>query len=133
MRMNVNKIIRYSMQLAILKQLKLKNMITEEEYEKILCAIRKDYQVISDISPWQNKCATVYMHVKTVVLLSQQKPDDVIEVEIELDELEDAGILARLVWSDLWIDLRMRHREYRYPAKVGCNTYERAFKKRISI
>ena len=49
--MNVNKIIRYSMQLAILKQLKLKNMITEEEYEKILGAIRKDYQVISDISP----------------------------------------------------------------------------------
>ncbi len=29
----------------------LKNMITEEEYEKILRAIRKDYQVISDISP----------------------------------------------------------------------------------
>ncbi len=48
--MNVNKIIRYSMQLAILKQLKLKNMITEEEYEKILRAIRKDYQVISDVS-----------------------------------------------------------------------------------
>lgn len=100
------------MQLAMLKQLKLKNMITEEEYEKILRAIRKDYQVISDISPWQNKCATVYMHVESVVLLSQQKPDDVIEVEIELDELEDAGILARLVWSDLWIDLRMRHREW---------------------
>ena len=48
--MNVNKIIRYSMQLVILKQLKLKNMITEEEYEKILRAIRKDYQVISDVS-----------------------------------------------------------------------------------
>ena len=40
MRMNVNKIIRYSMQLAILKQLKLKNMITEEEYEKILRSAR---------------------------------------------------------------------------------------------
>ena len=51
MRMNVNKIIRYSMQLAMLKQLKSKNMITEEEYEKILRTIRKDYQVISDISP----------------------------------------------------------------------------------
>ena len=50
MRMNVNKIIRYSMQLAMLKQLKSKNMITEEEYEKILRTIRKDYQVISDIS-----------------------------------------------------------------------------------
>lgn len=36
------------------------------------------------------------MHVESVVLLSQQKPDDVIEVEIELDELEGAGILARL-------------------------------------
>ena len=51
MRMNVNKNIRYSMQLAMLKQLKSKNMITEEEYEKILRTIRKDYQVISDISP----------------------------------------------------------------------------------
>lgn len=50
MRMNVNKIIRYSMQLAMLKQLKSKNMITEEEYEKILRTIRKDYQVISDVS-----------------------------------------------------------------------------------
>ena len=29
--------------------------------------------------------------------LVPQKPDDVIEVEIELDELEDAGILVRLV------------------------------------
>lgn len=48
--MNVNKIIRYSMQLAMLKQLKSKNMITEEEYEKILRTIRKDYQVISDVS-----------------------------------------------------------------------------------
>ena len=38
------------MRMAILKQLKLKNMITEEEYEKILRAIRKDYQVISDVS-----------------------------------------------------------------------------------
>ena len=27
-------------------------------------------------------------HVETVVLLSQQKPDDVIEVELELDELD---------------------------------------------
>ena len=39
------------MQLAMLKKLKSKNMITEEEYEKILRTIRKDYQVISDISP----------------------------------------------------------------------------------
>lgn len=49
--MSVDKIIRYSMQLAMLKQLKLKNMITMEEYEKILRTIRKDYKVISDILP----------------------------------------------------------------------------------
>lgn len=39
--MNVNKIIRYSMQLAMLKQLKSKNMITGEEYEKILQCNKK--------------------------------------------------------------------------------------------
>ena len=30
----------------------------------------------------------VTTHVETVVLLSQQKPDDYIEVELELDELD---------------------------------------------
>lgn len=49
--MSADKIIRYSMQLAMLKQLKLKNMITMEEYEKIRRTIRKDYKVISDILP----------------------------------------------------------------------------------
>lgn len=39
---------------------------------------------------WQMICVhgSVSTHVETVVLLSQQKPDDVIEVEIELDELD---------------------------------------------
>ena len=35
----------------------------------------------------------VSMHVETVVLLSQQKPDDVIEAEIELDDLEHFGMV----------------------------------------
>ena len=30
----------------------------------------------------------VSMHVETVVLLSQQKADDYVEVELELDELD---------------------------------------------
>lgn len=34
--MNVDRIIRYSMQLAMLKQLKGKKLITEDEYKKIL-------------------------------------------------------------------------------------------------
>lgn len=33
------------------------------------------------------------LHVETVVLLSQQKPDDRIEVEIELDALEHFGMV----------------------------------------
>ncbi len=49
--MNTDRIIRYSMQLAMLKQLKEKKMITAEEYEKILRAIRKNYKVISNILP----------------------------------------------------------------------------------
>lgn len=39
------------MQLAMLKQLKTKNLITEAEYEKILRTLRKDYKVVSDIAP----------------------------------------------------------------------------------
>lgn len=35
----------------------------------------------------------VTTHVETVVLLSQQKPDDRIEVEIELDALEHFGMV----------------------------------------
>ena len=31
--------------------------------------------------------------------------------------------------SDLWNGLRKRHKAYLHPAKVGCNTYERTFKK----
>ena len=35
----------------------------------------------------------------------------------------------RLMRNDLWNDLRKRHKAYWHPAKVGCNTYERAFRK----
>ena len=31
---------------------------------------------------------TSMTHVETVVLLSQQKPDDTIEIDLDLDELE---------------------------------------------
>ena len=39
----------------------------------------------------------------------------------------------RLMRSDLWNGLRKRHKAYRHPAKVGCNTYERAFKKEYKL
>ena len=34
-------------------------------------------------------------HVETVVLLSQQKPDDHIEIEINLDEIDAQGLIPK--------------------------------------
>ena len=40
-------------------------------------------------------------HVETVVLLSQQKPDDVIEVEIELDELDLTTAESKATYKEI--------------------------------
>ena len=40
-------------------------------------------------------------HVETVVLLSQQKPDDVIEVEIELDELDLTSAESKAIYKEI--------------------------------
>lgn len=40
-------------------------------------------------------------HVETVVLLSQQKPDDVIEVEIELDELDLTTAESKATYAEI--------------------------------
>lgn len=34
---------------------------------------------------------TISPHVETVVLLSQQRPDDTIEIDLDLDELDAAS------------------------------------------
>ena len=33
-----------------------------------------------------------------------------------------------LMRRDFWSGLRKLHKDYRHPARVGCDTYERAFK-----
>jgi uncharacterized membrane protein len=48
--MDNKKRIRYSIQLAMLKQLLNKGMITEEEYRRILVKLKKDYSVVSDVN-----------------------------------------------------------------------------------
>lgn len=40
-------------------------------------------------------------HVETVVLLSQQKPDDIIEVEIELDELDLTSAESKATYAEI--------------------------------
>lgn len=41
------------------------------------------------------------LHVETVVCLSQQKPDDVIEVEIELDELDLTSAESKATYKEI--------------------------------
>lgn len=44
------KLLRYSMQLSMLKQLRSKGLISKDEYSRILFVLKKDYGIISHIS-----------------------------------------------------------------------------------
>lgn len=44
------RIIRYSVQLAMLKQLLIKKLISEEEYKRILRRLKRDYGIVSNIT-----------------------------------------------------------------------------------
>lgn len=44
------RVLEYSMQLAMLKQLFGKGMLTKQEYEKVKYKLMKDYGVISNIT-----------------------------------------------------------------------------------
>ena len=48
--MNKNSVIEYSMQLAFLKQLLEKKLITDKEYALIKNRLMKDYKVCSDLT-----------------------------------------------------------------------------------
>ena len=48
--MNSTKLLRYSMQLSMLKQLRLLELINENEYRLIEKKLKKDYGVISNIT-----------------------------------------------------------------------------------
>ena len=48
--MNSKKLLRYSMQLAMLKQLLVKKLISETEYLLVEKRLMKDYGVVSNIT-----------------------------------------------------------------------------------
>lgn len=48
--MKKNKLLRYSLQLAMLNRLYVRNLIDDMEYEKILKALMKDYGIVSNIT-----------------------------------------------------------------------------------
>ncbi|EHJ02249.1 hypothetical protein CDLVIII_5784 [Clostridium sp. DL-VIII] len=43
-------LISYSMQLAMLKKLLVRKLISEEEYTKVKKGLMKDYKIVSDIT-----------------------------------------------------------------------------------
>jgi hypothetical protein len=45
------KLLRYSIQLSMLKQLLIKHLIDDREYKRILVVLMRDYGVISDLKP----------------------------------------------------------------------------------
>ncbi len=45
-------------------------------------------------------------HVETVVCLSQQKPDDLIEIEIDLDEIDATGTETKATYKEIQDGLR---------------------------
>lgn len=48
--MEAKKLIRYSIQLSMLKQLYDKKLITENEYLLLRNRLKKDYNVVSDVT-----------------------------------------------------------------------------------
>ena len=44
---------------------------------------------------------TSMTHVETVVLLSQQKPDDTIEIDLDLDELEAISAETKATYQEI--------------------------------
>ena len=47
--MEEDKILKYSMQIAMLKQLLRKELINEKEYEKIKKKLMEEYKIVSDL------------------------------------------------------------------------------------
>ena len=47
--MEEDEILKYSMQIAMLKQLMIKKLINEKEYEQIRKELLKEYGVLSDL------------------------------------------------------------------------------------
>lgn len=47
--MNEDKLLRYSIQLAMLSQLRNKKMITDREYDRIALKLKQDYGIVSDL------------------------------------------------------------------------------------
>ena len=56
--MEEDEILKYSMQIAMLEELK-KELINEKEYEKIKKKLMEEYKIVSDLVIWREKLCSL--------------------------------------------------------------------------
>ena len=58
---------------------------------------------LPEYSENSGKCISITLstHVETVVLLSQQKPDDTIEIDLDLDELDATSAETKVTYQEI--------------------------------
>ena len=58
---------------------------------------------LPEYSENSGKCISITLstHVETVVLLSQQKPDDTIEIDLDLDELDATTAETKAIYEEI--------------------------------
>ena len=58
---------------------------------------------LPEYSENSGKCISITLstHVETVVLLSQQKPDDTIEIDLDLDELDATSAELKATYQEI--------------------------------
>ena len=90
----------------------LLNAIAESKVEKIVyvscdpSTLGRDLKILTDLGYQTLKVQPVDMfpqtpHVETVVLLSQRKADDYVEVELELDELDVTSAETKATYKEI--------------------------------
>ena len=61
------------------------------------------YFLLPEYNENSGKCISITLstHVETVVLLSQQKPDDTIEIDLDLDELDVTTAETKATYEEI--------------------------------
>jgi hypothetical protein len=70
----------------------------------IFCSlVTEDCNIFRSQSKDSGKCISITLstHVETVVLLSQQKPDDTIEIDLDLDELDATSAELKATYQEI--------------------------------
>ena len=78
-------------------------MIKEDLWgnKTLLVRMRKNELFGETFACGNDSRSTVTFHVETVVLLSQQKPDDTIEIDLDLDELDATSAELKATYQEI--------------------------------